>query len=98
MSGQVADHCIDPRRPSDETVGHSAFISTRSVIPAVRRTKRTFQFVVFSKKEMDTRWSESQGYMSTKVQGDRILEEDPLPTLPPPYILSANLARVLHPS
>jgi hypothetical protein len=43
-------------------------------------------------------WSESQSYMSTKIQGDRILEEDLVPTLPPPYILSANLARVLHPS
>jgi nitrogen fixation-related uncharacterized protein len=43
-------------------------------------------------------WSESQGYMSTKVRGDKILEEDLVPTLPPPYILPANLARVLHPS
>jgi hypothetical protein len=35
MSGQVADHCFHPRHPSDEKVGHSTFISTRSVIPAV---------------------------------------------------------------
>jgi hypothetical protein len=41
-------------------------------------------------------WSESQSYMSTKVQGDRIVEEDLVPTLPPPYILPANLARVLN--
>jgi hypothetical protein len=54
MSVQVADHCFHPRSPSDEKVGHSAFISTRSVIPAVRRTGRTFQFVVISSKWTDT--------------------------------------------
>jgi hypothetical protein len=36
--------------------------------------------------------------MSAKVQGDGILEEDLVPTLPSPHILPANLARVLHPS
>jgi hypothetical protein len=37
MSGQVADHFFGLRRPSDEKVGHSAFISTRFVIPVARR-------------------------------------------------------------
>jgi hypothetical protein len=60
-SGQVADHCFDPRHPSDdkvgrktEKVGHSALFSTRSVIPAVRRTGRTIYFIVISSKWTDT--------------------------------------------
>jgi hypothetical protein len=36
--------------------------------------------------------------MGTKVQVDRNLEEDLVPTLTSLYILPANLARVLHPS
>jgi hypothetical protein len=36
--------------------------------------------------------------MSTKFQGDRILEEDLVPTLPSPFILPASRSRVLHPS
>jgi hypothetical protein len=40
----------------------------------------------------DVIWSESQGYMGTKVQGNRILVEESGPTLPSPCMLPANLA------
>jgi hypothetical protein len=40
----------------------------------------------------DVIWSESQGYMGTKVQGNRIFVEESVPTLPSPCMLPANLA------
>jgi hypothetical protein len=46
----------------------------------------------------DKSWSESQGYMGTKVQGNRILVEEPVPTLLSLYMLPANVARVLYTS
>jgi hypothetical protein len=42
--------------------------------------------------------SESQGSMGMKVQGDSILVDDSAPTLLSPYMLPANVARVMHTS